>query len=167
MARDMSLMLDDTDLRAIPRNLRRIGGQTGNEAEQVQRYLLGNVRRQRLRDLGLPTRVRQEISDSSRAARGAVTGRRAEPGVPEQVIPVRMRREARHDGLARIGQVVREAGHFVALYSGVDEQHAGPALHDNGVALDELALVDQHTLRDQPQHGWLLPLVVCNRLLRR
>jgi hypothetical protein len=26
-------------------------------------------------------------------------------------------------------------------------------LHDNGVALAELALVDQHTLRDLPQHG--------------
>ena len=26
------------------------------------------------------------------------------------------------------------------------------ALHDNGVALQELALVDQHTLRDLPQH---------------
>jgi hypothetical protein len=26
-------------------------------------------------------------------------------------------------------------------------------VHDNGVALDELALVDQHTLRDLPQHG--------------
>ena len=66
---------------------------------------------------------------------------------------MRMRREACHNGLARIGQVVREAGHFVALYPGVDEQHAGPALHDNGVVLEELALVDQHTLRDLPQHG--------------
>jgi hypothetical protein len=26
-------------------------------------------------------------------------------------------------------------------------------VHDNGVALAELALVDQHTLRDLPQHG--------------
>jgi hypothetical protein len=25
-------------------------------------------------------------------------------------------------------------------------------VHDNGVALAELALVDQHTLRDLPQH---------------
>jgi len=42
MARGMRLMLDDPDLRAIPRKLRRLGGQTGNEAEQVQRYLLGD-----------------------------------------------------------------------------------------------------------------------------
>ena len=45
MARGMRLMLDDPDLRAIPRNLRGLGGQTGDEAEQVQRYLLGDFRR--------------------------------------------------------------------------------------------------------------------------
>ena len=77
---------------------------------------------------------------------------------------MRMRREACHNGLARIGQVVRKAGHFVAVHPGVDQQHARPAVHDNGVTLAELALVDQHTLRDLPQHGWLLPLVVRNRL---
>ena len=80
---------------------------------------------------------------------------------------MRMRREAGHDGLARTGQVVRKAGHFVAVHPGVDEQHAGPALHDNGVALYELALVDQHTLRDLHQHVWPLPLVVRNRFSRR
>jgi len=153
MARGMRLMLDNPDLRAIPRNPRSFGGQAGNEAEQVQRYLIGDVRRYPLGDVRLPPRVRQLNSDSGRAARRAVTGRRAEVGVPEQVIPMRMRREARHNGLARIGQVVREAGHFAAEHPGVDEQHASPAVHDNGVALAELALVDQHTLRDLPQHG--------------
>jgi hypothetical protein len=47
-----------------------------------------------------------------------------------------MRREACHNGLAQLGQVAREAGHFVACYPGVDEQHASPALHDNGVVLE-------------------------------
>ena len=98
-------------------------------------------------------RVRQLISDSGRAAGRAVTGRRAEPGVPEQVIPVRMRGKPGHHGLAQLAKVVREGGHFGAEHPGVDEQHAGPALHDDGVALAELALVDQHTLRDLPQHG--------------
>ena len=79
---------------------------------------------------------------------------------------MRMRGEACHNGLARIGQVVRESGHFVAEHPGVDEQHASPAVHDNGVALAELALVDQHTLSDLPQHGWPLPLAVCNHLSR-
>ena len=66
---------------------------------------------------------------------------------------MRMRRKPCHNGLAQLAKVVREGGHFVALHPGVDEQHAGPAVHDNGVALHELALVDQHTLRDLRQHG--------------
>jgi hypothetical protein len=85
-------MLNDPDLRAVPRNLSRLGAQTGNEAKQVQRYLLDDVRRYQLGDAGLRTRVRQPISDSSRAARRTVTGRRTEQGVPEQVIPMRMPR---------------------------------------------------------------------------
>ncbi len=128
---------------AIPRDLRHLGGQAGNEAEQVQRYLPGDVRRYQFGDAGgLRTRVRQPISGSGRAAGRAVTGRRAEPGVPEQVIPMRMRRKPCHNGLAQLAKVVREAGHFVAVHPGVDEQHASPAVHDNGVALAELALVD-------------------------
>src|SRR5215475_6048489 len=68
------------------------------------------------------------------------------------MVPMRVRREACHNGLAQLVEVVREVSHFVARYSGVDEQHAGPALHDNGVALEELALVDQYTLRYLLQH---------------
>jgi hypothetical protein len=114
-------------------------------------------------DAGLRIRVGQLVPDRCRAAGRAVPRGRAEPGVPEQVVPVRVRGEARHHGVARIGQVVGEAGQFMVLHSGVDEQHAGAALHDDGVALHELALVDQHTLRDLRQHGGPFPLVVCNR----
>ena len=74
MARGMRLMLDNPDLRAIPGNLRHPGGQAGNEAEQVQRYLPGDVRRYPLGDAGLPPRVRQLIPDGGRAAGRAVTG---------------------------------------------------------------------------------------------
>ena len=66
---------------------------------------------------------------------------------------MRVRREACHNGLAQLANFVREGGQFVAEHPGVDEQHASPAVHDNGVALAELALVDQHTLRDLPQQG--------------
>jgi hypothetical protein len=167
MAWGVRLMLDNPNLRALPGNPRRLGGQAGDEAEQVQRYLLDDVRRYQVGDAGLRTRVRQPISDSGRAAGRAVTGRRAEPGVPEQVIPMRMRGKPGHNGLAQLAKVVREGGHFVAEYPRVDEQHAGPALYDNGVALAELALVNQYALRDLPQHGRLLPLVVCNCLPER
>ncbi|MEU0236393.1 hypothetical protein ABZ234_01755 [Nocardiopsis sp. NPDC006198] len=56
-------------------------------------------------------------------------------------------------GRAHLGQVVRKAGQFVAGRPGVDEQHTRPALHDNGIVLEQLAAVDQHTLRDLRQHG--------------
>ena len=45
MALGMCRMLDDPDLRAIPRDLRRLGRQAGDAAEQVQGYLLGDLRR--------------------------------------------------------------------------------------------------------------------------
>ena len=45
IARGMRRMLDDPDFRAIPRNLRSCGRKTGDEAERVQRYLLGDLRR--------------------------------------------------------------------------------------------------------------------------
>ena len=68
-----------------------------------------------------------------------------------------MRRKARDNGLTRIGKVVGEAGHFVLLHSGVDEQHARSAVHDNGIALAEIALVDENIVRDLLQHGPRLP----------
>ena len=46
-------MLDDPDPRAIPGNLRRVGVQAGDEAEQVQRDLVGDVRREHRREAGL------------------------------------------------------------------------------------------------------------------
>jgi hypothetical protein len=45
MSLGMRRMLNNPDCRAIPRNLRSFVRQTGNEAEQVQRYLLGDFRR--------------------------------------------------------------------------------------------------------------------------
>jgi hypothetical protein len=52
MALGMRLMLNNPDSRAIPRNLHHFVGQTGNEAEEVQRYLLGDAGD--LRDLRNP-----------------------------------------------------------------------------------------------------------------
>jgi hypothetical protein len=51
----MRLMLDDPDSRAIPRNLRDLGWQAGNEAEHVQRHLLDDVRRYQRGDTRLGT----------------------------------------------------------------------------------------------------------------
>ena len=153
--------------RTVPGNLRGAGGQTGDEAEQVQRCLVGDLRRQPLGDAGLPVRVRPQISHGGGAAGRAVTGRFAELGVPEHVIPVRMRREAGHDGLAQHAKVVGQAGHLVAGDPGVDQQHPGRAFDDDGVVLQELALVDQHTVCDPSQHRFVLSLVVSKPRSRR
>jgi hypothetical protein len=45
MALGMRRMLDDPDVRTIPRDLRATGRQTGDEAEEVQWYVLGDLRR--------------------------------------------------------------------------------------------------------------------------
>ena len=72
--------------------------------------------------------------------------------MPEHVVPVRVRREARHDRLAQLAEVVRETGHLDSGDPGVDEEHAGPALDDDGVVPEQLALVDEHALGDLRQH---------------
>jgi len=64
-----------------------------------------------------------------------------------------MRREACDDGLAQFAKVVRETHQFAIRDAGIDEQHSGPALYDDGIALNALALVDEHALRNLRQHG--------------
>jgi hypothetical protein len=132
----MRRVLDDPDLRAIPGELRGLGRKTGDEAERVQRYLVGDLRRESLGDAGLPIRVGPQVLHVVGAAGCAVAGRSAELGVPEHVVPVRMRREAGHHGLAQLAKVVGQAGHLVPGCPRVYEQHAVPALHDDGVVLE-------------------------------
>ncbi len=74
-----------------------------------------------------------------------------------------MRREAGHHGSAQLAKVVRETRHLRTRDSGVDEQHAGLALHDDGVVQEDLALVDQHALRDCVSMGSVLSLVSQHR----
>jgi hypothetical protein len=57
MAWGMRVMLDDPDMRTIPGNLRHLGGKARNQAEQVRRYLLGNILRYQRSDAGLRARV--------------------------------------------------------------------------------------------------------------
>jgi hypothetical protein len=45
MALGMRWMLNDRDCSVVPGNLRRFGSQTSNEAEQVERYLVGDFGR--------------------------------------------------------------------------------------------------------------------------
>ncbi|HTZ92443.1 MAG TPA: hypothetical protein VMB74_08620 [Streptosporangiaceae bacterium] len=63
---------------------------------------------------------------------------------------MRMRRKARHNGLAQLAKIVREAGQFGVEYPGVDEQHAGPPCTTTALLWRNSLWVDQHTLRDLP-----------------
>ena len=74
----------------------------------------GNASAARAFQSAFDSRSRHE----GRAAGRAVTGRFAELGVPEHVIPIRMGRKAGHHGLAELAKVVREAGHLGALIPG-------------------------------------------------
>jgi hypothetical protein len=77
---------------------------------------------------------------------------------------MRMRREPCFNRLTQLTEVIREGDHLGPEYPGIDKQHTGLASHDNGIALHELTLLDQHTLHDLPQHGRLLPLVVATEI---
>jgi hypothetical protein len=153
VARGVRPMLDDPHFGTIPGNALGAGGEPRDESEQLHRDLVGVLRRQPLGDAGLPVGVREQFAHRGRAASRAVARRVAEVGVPEHVVPIGMRREARDDALARFAKIVREGGHLVARDPRVDQQHTGLARHDDGVALEEFALVDEHALSDLSQHG--------------
>ena len=116
---------------------------------------LGDLRREQLRRRGpSPVRVRQQIPDGGRAAGRAVPGAVAELGVPEQVVPVGMRREAGHDGLARVaaGRSRGRPSRAPCIPGSMSNTPARPCT-TTALFWQELALVDQHTLRDLPQHA--------------
>jgi hypothetical protein len=108
----MGRMLDDPDGRASPRKLHRSGGQTCDEAEQVQRHLVSDLRRQSLGSAGLPVSVRQQIAHDCRTARGAVPRGFPELRVPEHVIPIRMRRKTCRHRLTQLAKVLGQTGHL-------------------------------------------------------
>ena len=82
---------------------RRVSGvvQVEHRNQDIRKHVAGDEYPAFLKQQGRMTRGMRLMLDI--AARGAVTRPRAEPGVPEQMIPMRMRREACHNGLARIG----------------------------------------------------------------
>jgi hypothetical protein len=152
MAWGVGAMLEDPDGWAIPGDLCRPFGQTGDETEQLHRDVLGMLRWQPLGDERLPVGVRQQRFESGRASGGAIAGRIAEVGVPQHVVPVGMRREPCDDRLPQLVEVLREGNELVARDAWVDEQHAVRALDDNAAALEELALVNENTVSDVFQH---------------
>jgi hypothetical protein len=157
VAEGMRPMLHDPHLGAGPRNPCGPGGKAGELAEQLGRDVLCVLRRQRIGHPIPPVLIRAHSPNGRRARRGAVPRHVAEVGVPEHVVPVRMRRETGHDGLAQFPEVASQIGHLVGRDAGIDQQHAVPPPHDGRIALDELALVHQHTIGHLRQHDNPLP----------
>ena len=133
VARGVSRVFDDLDFRSVPGDPLCSGGQAGDAAVKVQWRLVGDLGWEPRRGARLPVRGRPHLLHDGRTARCRVARRFTEVGVPQHVVPIRMRREARYHRLAKFANVVREASHLRARDPGVDDQHAGLALHDGGV----------------------------------
>ena len=145
-------VLDDPDARAVPRDPRRLGGQAGDAAEHVvQRHLLDDVLRdhpgdERPSSRG-PTAARGWRPHSGPCRSGATSPNPACQSRWSQCGCVEKPATTAGPTTGR-----RDAGQLVGEHPGVDEQDARPAVHDHGVALQELALVDEHPVGDLPQH---------------
>ena len=69
---------------------------------------------------------------------------------------MRVCREPCRDTEPEFGQFVGQRLKFVGVYPWVDEEHAVVADHRHCIALAELALADEHAVRDRRQHGMRL-----------
>ena len=152
MARRVRPMFEDPDFGSVPGDPSRSRRQAGDQAQQIQRHLSDDLRRQLLHDVVPPLRIRQEGLDRGGAAGRAVAGRRTEIGVPEQVIPMRMGGKPCHHRLSGRAQVTRDGFHVGAGHPGIDEQHARVAVHENGIGLETFTLVQPHPGRDLFHH---------------
>jgi hypothetical protein len=72
--------------------------------------------------------------------------------MPEQMIPVGMRRETHGDGDAERIEVVGQVGEVVAVDAGVNQQALIRVPHKNCVALAERTLTDEDPVSDFEKH---------------
>ena len=130
MADGVCLMLDD-----LPRYGSAVRGQRGDEPDQLERDVRRTLRRHRLRPLS-------GSSGSVGGGRGGVARHVAEPGMPEQVVPVGMGGEPGDHRNAELVQVIRELVQLGAIDAGIDEDQPLLPAHHNGIGPDPLALPD-------------------------
>ena len=72
--------------------------------------------------------------------------------MPEQMVPMRVCREAGDHRLAQLAKVIREADELIDGHPGVDEQHTTLTAYHNRICLYELAAMDKHTVGHMLQH---------------
>ena len=137
-------MLDD-----LARHWSAVRGQRGDEPDQLERDARRALCRHRLRPLS-------GFTGSVGAGRGRVARHVAEPGVPEQVVPVGMGGEPGDHRNAEPVQVIGELVQLGTIDARIDQDHAGLPAHHDGIRPDPLALPDPDAVGHLSQHRFTL-----------
>ncbi len=140
MADGVRLMLDN-----LGRHGSAVSGKRGDEPDQLERDARRALRRQPLRPLS-------GFTGSVGAGGGGVARHAAEPGMPEQVVPVGMGGEPGDHRDAEPVQVIGELVEIGAIDAGIDQdQPTFPARRDD-IAKDPLARPDPDAVGHLIQH---------------
>jgi hypothetical protein len=129
----------------ITRHRSAVRGQRGDERHQLERDARRALRRHRLRPL--PGFTGNLSGGSGRVARHV-----AEPGMPEQVVPVGMGGEPGDHRNAEPVQVIRELVQLGTLDAGIDQDQAILSAHHDRIGPDPLALPDPDAVGHLSQH---------------
>jgi hypothetical protein len=126
-----------------------VRGQRGDERDQLDRDARRALRRHRLRPLS-------GFTGSVGAGRGGVARHVAEPGMPEQVVPVGMGGEPGDHRNAEPVQVIRELGQLGTVDAGIDQDQPILPAHHDGIGPDPLTLPDPDAVGHFSQHRFTL-----------
>ena len=141
MADGVRLMLDD-----LARHGSAVRGQRGDERDQLER----DVRRAvLLRPFQL---LLSGFSGEVGAGGGGVARHVAEPGMPEQVVPVGMGGEPGDHRNAEPVQVIGELVQLGTMDAGIDQDQPILPAHHDGIGPDPLALPDPDAVGHLGQH---------------
>jgi hypothetical protein len=138
------LMLDD-----LARHGPAVRGQRGDEPEQLERDARRALRRHPLSTLS-------RFTGSAGASGGGVARHVAEPGMPEQVVPVGVGGEPGDHRNAEPVQVIGELVQIGTSDAGIDQDQPTLPAHCDGIAQDPLALPDPDAVGHLMQHRFTL-----------
>jgi hypothetical protein len=144
VADGVRLMLDDLAGHGCP-----VRGQRGEEPDQVEGNARRALRRHRLRPLSGFTR-------SLGAVGGGVARHVAEPGMPEQVVPVGMGGEPGDHWNAEPAHVIGQLVKIGAVDAGIDQDQPTLPAHHDRIAPDPRALPDPDAVGHLSQHRFTL-----------
>jgi hypothetical protein len=137
-----------------------VRGQRGEEPDQLERDARRALRRH-------PPRPLPGFTRSLGAAGGGVARHVAEPGMPEQVVPVRMGGEPGDHRNAEPVHVIGELVQIGTGDAGIDQDQPTLPAHRDGIAPDPRALPDPDAVGHLIQHRIIWSGVPVRRELRR